>query len=289
MCRNSPCASRNSAIPRVLRFSAPLLRHAERACYNAAMRSNRLEPGLPAEPASIEVTMRLPGRWKSSEEFEQGLPPGCRTRESCLLLPDGSQFELYPKPADDEFAKIFATSCPKRPTDDECRRVDTYPINVCLAGAGGSFALAKQLMHAAAAVMNAGADGVFIDNCGLAHGATNWQELIEHADEGGLFWAFCSTVRSETELYSVGMHILGCCDAVLPRTGDDEYDARSLHSFLGFTAFSGETVSDGDIIQDPVLPTYHAHASPDDRTPADTPMHNPFGRWRLVPYDEQRN
>jgi hypothetical protein len=144
-------------------------------------------------------------------------------------------------------------------------------------------------MEAAAAVMAAGGAGVFIDNCGLAHGATNWFELLEHADEGGLFWAFVSTVRTDDELYSVGMHILGRRDAVIPRTANYEYDCRSLHSFLGYSAFSGATIEDGDIVRDPVLPTYHAHAGLDDRLPTSAPMHNPYGRWRLVPYDEARN
>jgi hypothetical protein len=237
----------------------------------------------------VDVTMRIPGRWKSPEEFEQGLPAGCRCTDRHLVLPDGKKYELFPKPADDEFPKIFATSCPKQPTDDERRRIDTYRINMCLAGPGGSLEKATKLMDAAAAVMAAGGAGVFIDNCCLAHGAMNWLELIEHAHEGGLFWAFVSTVHSETELYSVGMHILGFRDAVIPATGNRDYDLRSLHNYLGFTAFSGANVQDGDVIQDPVLPTYHAYSQPEDRFEADTPMFNPFGRWRLVPYDGRMN
>jgi hypothetical protein len=85
------------------------------------------------------------------------------------------------------------------------------------------------------------------------------------------------------------MHILGLRDAVIPTTHNNDYDLRSLHSFLGFTAFSGATVSDGDIVQDPVLPTYHAHSQPEDRFSPDTPMFNPYGRWRLVPLDGERN
>ena len=207
------------------------------------------------------------------------------------MLADGTEFEIHALPADDEFPRIFATSCPKLPTEDEREQIENYKINICLTGPGGSLELAKQLMTAAAAVMAAGAAGVFIDNCGLAHGATNWRELLEHADEGGLFWAFVSTVRAEAkkEIYSVGMHILGFRDAVIPATGNDEYDFRSLHSFLGYTAFSGATIEDGDVVRDAVLPTYHTHSGPDDRFPVDAPMFNPYGRWRLVPYDGRRN
>ena len=113
--------------------------------------------------------------------------------------------------------------------------------------------------------------------------------LLGDAENGGVYWAFVSTVRSDDELYSVGMHILGFRDVIIPSTGNDEYDYRSLHSFLGFTAFSGATIRDGDMVGDPVLPTYRAHMQPEDRFSADTPMFNRYGRWRLVPIDGQRN
>ena len=96
----------------------------------------------------------------------------------------------------------------------------------------------------------------------------------------------CAATR---KLYSVGMHILGFRDAIIPSTGNQEYDSRTLHSFLGFTAFSGAAIQDGDMVGDPVLPTFHAHTQADDRFPADAPMFNPYGRWRLVPIDGERN
>jgi hypothetical protein len=253
------------------------------------MRSNLNDPGQSRQSAVVEVTMRIPGVWCGPKEFAEGLPDGCHCTERGLVLADGTEYELNVVPADEEFAGIFAGSCPKLPTEDERERIENYKVNICVTGRGGSLDAARGLMEAAAAVMAAGGAGVFIDNCGLAHGATNWVELLEHADEGGLFWAFVSTVRSDEELYSVGMHILGCRDAVIPATGNNDYDCRSLHSFLGYAAFSGAAIEDGDIVRDAVLPTYHAFTGPDDRLPDSAPMHNPYGRWRLVPYDEARN
>jgi hypothetical protein len=85
------------------------------------------------------------------------------------------------------------------------------------------------------------------------------------------------------------MHILGFRDAAIPSTGNAEYDSRTLHSFLGYTAFSGATVHEGEIFNDAVLPTFQAHAAADDRAPADAPMFNALGQWRLVPVDVERN
>jgi hypothetical protein len=248
------------------------------------MRSNS-EP----DPVVPEVTLRIPGTWSGPEEFFERLPDECRPTDKGFMLPDGSEFELHVLPADDEFPSIFAGSCPKLPTESERERIENYTVNICLIGSGGSLAAARQVMAAAAAVLATGGAGVFVDNSGIAHGATDWLTLCDDAEEGGVYWAFISTVRSEEELYSIGMHILGFRDAIVPSTGNDEYDSRTLHSFLGFTAFSGATINDGDVVGDAVLPTFHAHMQPDQRVPAGTAMFNPFGRWRLVPLDTQQN
>jgi hypothetical protein len=233
--------------------------------------------------------MRIPGGWSEPRELLKQLPRGCRCTPDALVLADGSKFEFNALDADEQFAEIFASGCPKLPTESEREQIENYKVNICLTGPGGSITAAKQLMEAAAAILAAGGAGVFVDNSGISHGATDWLTLLSDADNGGVYWAFVSAVRSEDELYSIGMHVLGFRDAIIPLTGHDEYDFRTLHSFLGFTAFSGNIVADGDTIGDPVLPTFRAHAEPHDRVPIDAPMFNPYGQWRLVPYDGQLN
>jgi hypothetical protein len=78
-------------------------------------------------------------------------------------------------------------------------------------------------------------------------------------------------------------------DANIPSTGDEEYDRRTLHSFLGYTAFSGVRMRDGDIVNDPSFPAFRVAAQPDDRVPSDAPMFNPFGRWKLGAIDASQN
>src|SRR3989304_916405 len=239
--------------------------------------------------AAPEVTLRIPGTWSGPEELIERLPRGCSATAEALVLVDGSTFELHALRADEEFPRIFAGSCPKLPTEDERERIETYQVNLCLTGRGGSIAAARQLMAAAAAVLVAGGAGVFVDNSGIAHGATDWLALLDDADDGGVYWAFVNTVQTDEELYSVGMHVLGFRDAVIPAAGNEEYDCRALHSFLGYTALSGVTLEDGDVVGDTGLPTYPVHAQADARFSADTPMFNRYGRWRLVPVDEERN
>ena len=247
----------------------------------------RIDPDL--QTRSPEVTFRIPGAWSGPAEFVERLPRGCRCTPEALVLGDGAEFEFNALPADEEFPRIFAGSCPKLPTESEREQIENYNVNVCLTGRGGSIEAAKRLMAGVAAVLAAGGAGVFVDNSGIAHGATDWQTLLDSADDGGVYWAFISAVRSEEVIFSIGMHILGFRDAIIPSTGNAEYDARTLHSFLGYTAFSGATIQEGELFGDAVLPTFRAYAQADDRSPSDAPMFNPYGRWRLVPFDEERN
>jgi hypothetical protein len=62
-----------------------------------------------------------------------------------------------------------------------------------------------------------------------------------------------------------------------------------LHNFLGYTAFSGATIEDGEVVGDVVLPTFRVDRHADDRFPADVPMFNPYGRSRLERLDSQQN
>jgi hypothetical protein len=204
-------------------------------------------------------------------------------------LLSGTEFEVNVLPADEEFPHIFASSCAKRPSDEERRQIERYKVNICLSAPGGSIDAAVQVMRGAAAVLTAGGAGVFVDNSGIAHGAGDWHTLLEGAETGGVYWAFISTVRSESELYTLGMHVLGFRDAILPATDDEQLDARTLHSFLGYAAFSGAAIRDGDVVRDVTLPTLRVSTQLDDRTPKDAPMFNPYGRWRLAPLDPELN
>ena len=236
-----------------------------------------------------EVTLRIPGEWAGPQEFFERLPPGCQFAPEGLVLEDGSVFELTALPADDEFAEVFSGSCHKVPTEAERHSIENYKVNVCLTSPGGSIEAATRILAAGAAVIEAGGAGVFVDNSGIAHGASDWLALHKSAGDGGVYWAFVSTVGSKTEIYSVGMHLLGFREAVIPRTGDEEFDYRTLHSFLGYSAFSGNTLRDGEIVGDKVLPTFCLKGEPYDRLPKNAPIYNPYGQWRLVPFNSELN
>ena len=91
------------------------------------------------------------------------LPTGCRLTPETLTLPDNMEIEFGAIAADKHFPGIFRSSCRNPPTDDELAAVNAYTVNVFLKGPGGSLEAARTMMHAGAAMIQAGGAGVFID------------------------------------------------------------------------------------------------------------------------------
>src|SRR3954468_13948548 len=168
--------------------------------------------------APVEVVLRIPGTWSHPRELVESLPPGFRLSPEKLMMPDGTKVEFDPLPPDDQFAEIFRSSCRQPPTEEELAKVAGYTVNVCLRGAGGSIEAARKMMEAGAAIVRAGAAGVFNDNSGLAHGGRLWLAMTEDGSSDAMSFAFVAIIRSRTEVYTMGMHVLGLRDVVMQRT-----------------------------------------------------------------------
>src|SRR5581483_7264174 len=147
------------------------------------------------EPAApVTIALRIPGQWSHPSELVRRLPAGWRLTPEALILPDGTQVEFGAAAPDDQFARIFRSSCRRPAADDELATVDGYTVNVFLSGPGGSLPSARTMMEAGAAIVRAGGAGVFIDNCGLAHGGRDWLGLAEDGSPDALSFAFVAIV-----------------------------------------------------------------------------------------------
>lgn len=235
-----------------------------------------------SEPsAPLMVTLRIPGQWQHPTELAQRLPNGYRLAEDGLALPDGSRVGFGGVAPDDQFAEVFRSACRQPPTADELAVVDGYTVNVILHGPGGSLDAARQMMQAGAAIIRAGGAGVFIDNSAMAHGGTTW---IEMADDGGpdaVSFAFVSIIRGQSDVRTMGMHILGLRDVVMKRS-DVEAGGFDIVEMIRYLAAGEKRVGDGHLIGDLDGPRFRTVAQDDTESRPGSPMHNPFGRLRLV-------
>jgi len=230
---------------------------------------------------SVNITLRIPGNWAHPGELLDRMPQDVRLTPAALILPDGAEIDFTPMPPDDQFARIFTSSCRQPATGDEMEIVNGYTVNVGLTGPGGSIQAATAMMQAGAAIVRAGAAGVFIDNSGLAHGSGNWIEMAEDAGPDALSFAFVSIVRGQHEVRTMGMHVLGLRDVVMQRR-DVEPDGDTIIEIIRYLCSSEHAVEDGHVLADEAGPRFQAVAISSDEFDAGSPMHNPFGRFKLV-------
>jgi hypothetical protein len=229
----------------------------------------------------VEIALRIPGTWAHPRELIERLPEGYRLMPEALTLPDGSKIEFNPLPPDDQFAGIFRSSCRRPPTKEELEQVDRYTVNIGLMGPGGSLQAARRMMEAAAGIVRAGAAGVFIDNCALAHGGEYWLEMTEDGSSDAVSFAFVGIVRGQTEIWTMGMHALGLRDIVMQRA-DVEDGGFDIVEVIRYLARGDKPVGDGHVIADFDGPRFQAFHAQNPAQFEGTPMHNPFGRLKLV-------
>lgn len=233
-----------------------------------------------------EITLRIPGYWESLEQCVSQLPPCCRVREDRLHVDDGPGLSLAALPADGEFPHVFRISARRPATQKELQQVADYRMNVGLIGRGGSMAAARRIMGAAAAVIEAGGAGVFIDNSLMSHGGEDWLELHRHSDDRlAVYYTFVNIVRRSHGIESFGMQALGRRDCQLELSEDEEQFDLNLEAFEDFLRaccheeedwmthdrffdaagreFALEPIEDGSL--------FHA----------EHPIVNPYGRWRM--------
>jgi hypothetical protein len=231
--------------------------------------------------AQITVDLRIPGVWSHPRELIERLPASCRLTPEALILPDKTRIAFGAMDADDQFAQIFRSSCRRPPTDHELATVDGYTVNVLLSGPGGSIAAARTMMQAGAAMVRAGGAGVFIDNSGLAHGGQHWLALTEDGGPDALSFAFVAIIRGETEVWTMGMHVLGLRDIVM-RRADIETHGFDIIEVIRYLSRGEKRVDDGHILADLKGPQFQAFTQDSPEELSASPMHNPFGRLKLV-------
>lgn len=231
--------------------------------------------------APVTVALRIPGKWSHPRELVERLPAGCRVTGEALILPDATEIGFGAGAPDNQFPQIFRSSCRQEATDDELATVAGYTVNIFLSGPGGSMEAARTMMQAAAAIVQAGGAGVFIDNSALAHGGAQWLAMTEDGGPDALSFAFVAIVQGQADVYTMGMHVLGLRDIVMKRA-DVETGGFDIVEVIRYLSRGEKPVADGHIIADLDGPRFQAFTQDSDKKLAGSPMHNPFGRLKLV-------
>ena len=103
------------------------------------------------------------------------------------------------------------------------------------------------------------------------------------ADGGpdALSFAFVAIVRGRTDVWTMGMHVLGLRDVVMKRA-DVESGGFDIIEAVRYLARSDKPVENGHLLADLDGPRFQAIAEDRAKVPAGSPLHNPFGQLRLL-------
>ena len=235
--------------------------------------------------AAPRITLRIPGDWSHPKELLERLPKGVRLGPEYLRLADGTEFEFTPMPPDGEFPEIFQSACRNPPTSDELAVLARYRVNVGLSGAGGSLDAARAVMQAGAAIVRAGGAGVFIDNCAMAHGGADWIAMTDDGGSDAISYAFVSMVRNQRELYTMGMQAMGFPDLLMNPSDIDER-AEAVVEIIRYVCAGERPVDVGHVLADEHGPRFQVVSNVKDNFEAGSPMHNPYGRLKIVSMKE---
>jgi hypothetical protein len=227
------------------------------------------------------ITLRVPGDWSHPGELLERLPEGFRLGPESLSLPDGTEIEFTPMAPDQQFPQIFQSACRRPPTDEELEVLGRYTVNVGLSAKGGSLESALAMMQAGAAIVRAGGAGVFIDNSAMAHGGSDWIAMTDDGGSEAISFAFASIVRGRHEVYTMGMHVMGFPD-LLMRAADVDQRGETIVEIIRYICGGDRPFEVGHAIADERAVRFHVMSKESDTFEAESPMHNPFGRLKIV-------
>jgi hypothetical protein len=106
---------------------------------------------------------------------------------------------------------------------------------------------------------------------------------VETIDGGpdALSFAFVAIVGGHAEVWTMGMHVLGLRDVVMKRA-DVEAGGFDIIEVIRYLARGEKPIADGHVLADMDGPRYQAFIQDGSAELAGSPLHNPFGRLKLV-------
>src|SRR5262249_56453746 len=104
-------------------------------------------------------------------------------------------------------------------------------------------------------------------------------DMTEDGRPDALSFAYITIVGGKTDVWTMGMHALGLRDIIMKRADADNFDIIEVIRYLSQTE---KPIDDGHVLADLDGPRFQAFLEESPKELAGSPMHNPFGRLKLV-------
>ncbi|MCL5998713.1 MAG: hypothetical protein M1546_22040 [Chloroflexi bacterium] len=239
---------------------------------------------------SVTIILGIPGPWNTDDELAQAIADQSSnfslTAGTLTYNPTGQHFRLETVDHDPELRRSYELANRMSLTQADLDLIGAHRRAAYLIGPGGSLDTTRDMMLAAAALLDAGGFAVKVETAGVAHSARDWLAQTSRRDThvGALYIAYMALIGSRGTFYSCGMHNLGFADALVSAGLSAAQAGELLRGFLMSIVheqpllISGQTtMSDDNGVR------YQLNHEPCHLFPPDDPFHNPYGLWRLSP------
>jgi hypothetical protein len=105
--------------------------------------------------------------------------------------------------------------------------------------------------------------------------------MTEDGGPDALSFAFVSIVRGRVDVWTMGMHVLGLRDVLMNRA-DVEVGGFDIVEVIRYMSRDEKPIGEGHVFADLDGPRFQVFTQDSPSDLAGSPMHNPFGRLKLV-------
>jgi hypothetical protein len=88
-------------------------------------------------------------------------------------------------------------------------------------------------------------------------------------------------VRGRHDVYTLGMHVMGFPD-LLMRSADIDGEGETIIEIIRYVCGGSRPIGVGHVLADEQGPRFQVVGKTSDDFDAESPMHNPFGRLKIV-------
>ncbi len=237
----------------------------------------------------MKAVIGVPGYWKSREEIVKQIVANnedficagntlINTQTQALF-----ELEIYPHDPD---LKISYTYCGRKTfTDADIAAVDQHTLTVYIIGEAGNPELARELIKAGGALLNAGGIAVKIESSGVAHLKKDWMYFVKNDELVDLYKAFVTVAKSTQFYLSYGMQVLGYPEGQVFFIGEDGLSRGELQVLdvflISLLIDEPKLENDHTFGLNAAQPKYTLKHVYYDKYPEDDLFFNPQGIWQL--------
>jgi hypothetical protein len=234
-----------------------------------------------------QIIIGIPGSWPTLDDIRDSVArkgSGFSLEDGRLLDSQSGQSwaaELHEH--DQDLVTTFAISTNSWKDEDLERAIALHTYAVYLLSSELSLSAARSMLRAGKALLRAGGIAVKMESTGLVHSAEDWDEFCRDADDPiRVYSCFITLVKSDSSLYSCGMHNLGLPDASTDLDGDVDQAADIVNTFNCLQITDQTSHENGDTFRvTHAAPRYELNKTGCHYDDVDHPFHNPFGVWNL--------